>query len=50
MILENRDDAGTYTVIGKTLILRGKTPRALDITLAANALSVSGRAFRRKEP
>jgi hypothetical protein len=50
MIIENRDDAGTYTVVGKTLILRGKTPRALDIMLAANALSVSGRAFQRKQP
>jgi hypothetical protein len=49
-VIENRDDAGTYTVVGKTLILRGKTPRALDITLATNSLSVSGRAFRRKQP
>jgi len=45
---ENRDDAGTYTVVGTTLVLRGKRARAIDIHLEAGNLSLGGRAYRRK--
>jgi hypothetical protein len=44
----SEDDSGTYTVVGATLILRGKAkPRLVDIRLTGDELSVGGRAFRR---
>jgi len=47
---ENQDDTGTYTVVGSTLVLRGKRTRTVDIRLNADDLSLSGRGFRRKHP
>lgn len=48
---EAQRDSGSYTVIGRTLVLRGAAKvRALEIELDGAALRLSGRPFRRQAP
>jgi hypothetical protein len=48
---EQRADSGTYTVVGRSLILRGRDlARSLDMELEGATLRLSGRPFRRKAP
>jgi hypothetical protein len=48
---ESDDDSGTYTVVGNTLILRGKgKARAVDIRLTGDDLNFGGRPFHRLRP
>jgi hypothetical protein len=48
---EQRADSGTYTVVGRSLILRGRAiARSLDMELEGATLRLSGRPFRRQAP
>jgi hypothetical protein len=49
LVAEADHDSGTYTVVGTTLVLRGRSRRrVLDIQLAGERLSIGGRAYRRR--